>query len=170
MASKKDRPSADLVLSTVTELLSVRDFRTGRPAVALFLMVSPEHAAVIGPLWARALYLRPWRDPAIVAMLATVEAVASRTVGTNAKRLSDSDAQHLVRSLGAAIGQALPELERMPLRNEVMHRVERQRLRKARERKGRADTADSVPAADSEHLLTVLLNAIVNPSPRELEK
>jgi hypothetical protein len=170
MVTKPDRPSADLVLSAVAELLSVRDFRTGRPAVAIFLIASPEHVTVIGPLWARALYLRPWRDRAIVAMLATVEAVASRTVGTNAKRLSDSDAQYLVRSLGAAIGKGLPELERMPLRNEVMRRVEEERLRRARQRKGREDSADLAPSVDSEHLLEALLNAIVNPSPRELEK
>jgi hypothetical protein len=170
MVSKQDRPSADLVVSTVTELLSVRDVRSGRPAIAVFLIANPEHAAVIGPLWARALYLRPWRDRAVEAMLATVEAVAHRTVGANAKRLSDSDGERLARSLGAAIGKALPELERALLRNEVMRRVDKERLRKARERKTRDDTADSSPSADSDYLLAALLNAIVNPSPRELEK
>jgi hypothetical protein len=170
LVSKKDLPSVNLVVSTVAELLLVRDFRSGRPAVAVFLIANPEHAAVIGPLWARALYLRPWRDRAIAAMLATVEAVASRTVGANAKRLSDSGAEHLARSLGAAMGKALPEPERATLKYEVLHRVEKERLRTARERKARNDTADSSPSADSDWLLTVLLNAIVNPSPRELEK
>jgi hypothetical protein len=117
LLSKKDRPSGDLVVSMVAELLSIPDFRSGRPAVAVFLIANPEHAAVIGPLWARTLYLRPWRYRAVTAMLATVDAVAQRTVGTNAKRLSDSDAEHLARSLGVAIGKALPELERLPLRN-----------------------------------------------------
>lgn len=168
LVSKKDRPSADFVVSTISELLSIRDLRSGRPAVAVFLIANPEHAAIIGPLWARALYLRPWRDRAVTAMLATVEAVAHRTVGANAKRLSDADAEHLVRSLGVAIGKALPELERLPLRNEVMRRVEKERQRKARERRARNDSADSPPAADSDYLLELFLNAIVNPSPREL--
>ena len=170
MVNKKDRPSADLVVSTVAELLSVRDFRSGRPAVAVFLLANPEHAAVIGPLWARALYLRPWRDRAVVALLATVETVAYRTVGSNPKRLSEMDAEHLARSLGASVGKPLPELERVPLRNEIVRRVEKERLRKARERKSRDDTADSSPLADLDFLLEALLNAIVNPSPRELGK
>jgi hypothetical protein len=170
MVSKRDRPSADLVVSTVAELLSIRDFRSGRPAVAVFLLANPEHAAIVGPLWARALYLRPWRDRAVAALLATVEAFAYRTVGSNPKRLSEMDAEHLARSLGSAIGKALPELERVPLRNEVMGRAEKERLPKARERKSRNDTADSSPPADSDFLLEALLNAIVNPSPRELEK
>jgi hypothetical protein len=170
MVSKKDRPSADLVLSTVAELLSVRDIRRGRPAIAVFLLANPDHAAIIGPLWARALYLRPWRDRAVAALLATVETIAHRTIGANAKRLSDSDAKHLARSLDAAIGKALPELERVPLRYEVMRRVEKERLRKARERKSRNDTSDSSPPADSDYLLDAVLNAIVNPAPRELEK
>jgi hypothetical protein len=164
LVSKKDRPSTDLVVSIVADLLSIPDFRSGRPAVAVFLIANPEHAAVIGPLWARALYLRPWRDRAVTAMLATVDAVAHRTLGANAKRLSDSDAEHLARSLGAAIGRALPELERPPLRDEVMRRVEKERLRLARERHARNDSADS------DYLLELLLNAIVNPPPRELEE
>jgi hypothetical protein len=164
LVSKKDRPSTDLVVSMVADLLSIPDFRSGRPAVAVFLVANPEHAAVIGPLWARTLYLRPWRDRAVTAMLATVDAVAHRTVGKNAKRLSDADAEHLARSLGAAIGRALPELERPPLRDEVMRRVEKERLRKARERNARNDSADS------DYLLEVLLNAIVNPPPREREE
>jgi len=170
MVSKKDRPSADLVVSTVAELLLVRDFRTGRSAIAVFLIGNPEHAAVMGPLWARALYLRPWRDRAIAAMLAMVEAVAYRTIGANAKRLSDSDAEQVVRSLGIAIGRALPELERAPLHYEVMRRVEKERLRTAREHQARHDTVDPTPSADSDFLLETLLNAIVNPSPRELEE
>lgn len=170
LVSKKDRPSADLVVHMVAELLSIPDFRSGRPAVAVFLIANPEHAAVIGPLWARALYLRPWRDRAVTALLKTADAIAQRTVGTNAKRLSDADAEHLARSIGVAIGKALPALERMPLRNEVMSRVEKERLRKERERRTRNDTADQTPTADSDYLVELLLNAIVNPSPRELEE
>ena len=170
MVSKKDRPSADLVVSTVAELLSVRDFRTGRPAVAVFLLANPEHVAVIGPLWSRALYLRPWRDRAVAAVLATVETVTYRTLGSNPKRLSEMDAEKLARSLGAALGEELPAPERVVLRNEVMRRVEKERLRKTRERESRKDTANSSPPADSGFLLEVILNAIVNPSPRELEK
>ena len=170
LVSKKDRPSTDLVVATVAELLSIPDYRSGRPAVAVFLIANPEHAAVIGPLWARTLYLRPWRDRAVTAMLKTVEAVAHRTLGANAKRLSDADAEHLARSLGVAIGKALPELERLPLRNEVMRRIEKERQRKARERQTRSDSADSSAPADSDYLLELLLNAIVSPSPRELEQ
>jgi hypothetical protein len=175
--SKKDRPSAGLVVSTVAELLSVRDFRSGRPAVAVFLLGSPEHAPIVGLLWARALYLRPWRDRAIAALLATVQTVAHRTLGSNPRRLSELDAEQLARSLGAAIGQALPPTERMLLREETMRRVEKEHLRKERERKSWDGTADPASPADADFLqetyldlLRVLLNAIVNPSPRELER
>jgi hypothetical protein len=50
-----------------------------------------------------------------------------------------------------------------------MRRVEKERFRKERERRARNDTADPPPTADSDYLLELLLNAIVNPSPRELE-
>lgn len=67
--TKKDRPSADLVLDTVAELLSIRDPRSGRPSIALFLIANPFRASDVALLWARALYMRPWRDRAITALL-----------------------------------------------------------------------------------------------------
>lgn len=168
MAAKKDRPSADLVMATVSELLSVRDVRSGRPAVAGFLIASPRHAAVVGQLWARALYLRPWRDRAVTALLATVGTVTHRPLGTTTRRLADSDPETLVRSLGAAIGGALPATERQVVRSEVLSRVEKDRIRKERGRKSRDDTADPPPSADADFLLEALLKSLMNPSLQSL--
>jgi hypothetical protein len=170
MADKTDRRSADLVLEMAVELMSVREFRSGRPAVAVFLKNNPERVADIGPLWARALYLRPWRDRAIKALVATVRAIARPAVGVKAKPQPDMDADDLARSLGAAIGKELLQPERVPLRNDVMRWVEEERRREKRDRKPRNDGSDSAPSPDSDEVLEKLLNAIVNPSPRELGK
>jgi hypothetical protein len=167
MADKTDRRSADLVLETVVELLSVRDFRSGRPAVAVFLKDNPGRVADIGPLWARALYMRPWRDRAIKALVATVGAIAKPTVGVRAKPRPDVAADDLARSLGAAIGKELPQLEREPLRYEIRRWAEEERRRQKRDRQPRNDGVDS-PSRDSDELLEKVLNAIVHPSLREL--
>jgi hypothetical protein len=48
MADKKDRRSSELVLKTVVELATARDFRTGRPAVAAFLNDNPGRSPISG--------------------------------------------------------------------------------------------------------------------------
>lgn len=164
MKSKKDRPSADLVMATVSELLSVRDVHSGRLAVAGFLIAWPKHAAVVGRLWARALYLRPWRDQAITALLATVRTVARQTPGAVPKHLPAVDPESLVRSLGAAIGSALPETERRIVQQEVMRRDEKERIRKERGRRSRPEADECPSSADAEFLLEALLKSIMNPS------
>jgi hypothetical protein len=168
MADKTDRRSADLVLETVVGLVSARDFRSGRPAVTVFLQDNPGRVADLGVLWARALYLRPWRDRAIRALVATVRAIAKPAVGVKAKPQPPAEAAELARSLGAAIGKELPPLERAPLRYDITRWVDEQHRREKRDRKPRNDDADPAPSPDSGELLEKLLNAIVNPSPREL--
>jgi hypothetical protein len=148
--------------------VSVRDFRSGRPAVAVFLKNNPGRVADIGPLWARALYLRPWRDRAIKALIAMVRAIARPAVGQKAKSQPDVEAGELARSLGTAIGKELPQLERAPLRYEVMRWVEEERRREKRDRKPRTDDSGSTLSSESDELLEKLLNAIEHPSPQEL--
>jgi hypothetical protein len=168
MANKTDRRSADLVLETIVELLLVRDFRSGRPAVAVFLKDNPGLAADVGPLWARALYMRPWRDRAIKALVTTVGAIARPTVGVKARPQPDAAADDLARSLGVAIGKELPALERAPLRYEITRWAEEERRRDKRSRKTASDGSDSPPSPDPEELLEKLLNSMAHPSLREL--
>ena len=85
ITDKKDRRSADLVLETVIEVLSARGLRTGRPAAAAFLSDNSERVADLGML-VGALYLRPWRDRAIRALIATVTAMAKPGGGVTANR------------------------------------------------------------------------------------
>ena len=85
MADKKDRRSADLLLEAVVELVSARDLRTGRPAAAVFLSDNAGRIADLGALSGAALYLRPWRDRAIRALVATVTAIAKPGGGVKAK-------------------------------------------------------------------------------------
>jgi hypothetical protein len=169
MEDKTDRRAADFVLEMVVELVSVRDYRTGHPAAAAFLKDNPGRAADIGPLWARALYLRPWRDRAIKALVATVGALAKPTVGVKANAQPSAASDDLARSLGAAIGQELPQLERAPLVYEISRWVEEERRRGKRDRKPRGDGPDSPTPAYADELLEKLLNAIAHPSLRELD-
>lgn len=167
--AKKDRPVTVLVLETVVELLAVQDDHGGRPAVAAFLKDNPGRAADIGPLWARVLYMRPWRGRAIEALVATVGAMATPTVGVKAKAQPSAASDDLARALGAAIGQALPQLERPPLVHDVRRWVEGERRREKRDRKPRGDSPDSPTSANFDELLEKLLNAIAHPSLRELD-
>lgn len=168
MADKADRRSADFVLETVAELVSVRDLRSGRPAVAVFLRDNLGRVADIGPLWARALYMRPWRDRSIKALIAMARSIALPTVGVKAQPQPNVEAGELARSLGAAIGKALPPLERAPLRSEITRWIEEERRREKRDRKQSGAGSDSPPSPDSDELLERLLNAMMHPSPREL--
>ena len=95
---QEDRPSADLVLDTIVELLSIRDPHSGRPAVALFLIANPFLAGEVAPLWARILYMRPWRDRAITTILSTIGTIEH----------AYPDPEGLACSLGSAIGWELP--------------------------------------------------------------
>jgi hypothetical protein len=167
MADKTDKQSADLVMDTVIELVSARDLRSGRPAVAVFLLDNPRCAADIGVLWARALYLRPWRDRAIGALVGAAEAIAKPAVGVKAKPQQPVTADDLARSLGSAIGRELQEAEREPLRQHIMRWVEANR-RKKRGLAHRNNGSDGPPSAELDELLEKLLNAIAHPSPREL--
>ncbi|HEU5392885.1 MAG TPA: hypothetical protein VFV73_44055 [Streptosporangiaceae bacterium] len=171
MADKKDRQSADLLLEAVIELVKARDFRTGRPAAAVFLSDNAGLVADLGALWAQVLYLRPWRDRAIRALVATVTAIAKSGSGVRAKPQSPTEPGDLARVLGAAIGAEVPELARAPLRIEIARWVDQERRRRRRDPKPRDDDgSDPSLPPESDELLEKLLNAIVHPSPRELGK
>jgi hypothetical protein len=168
MADRKDRQSADLLLEAVIELVQARDFRTGRPAAAIFLSDNAGHIADLGALWAQVLYLRPWRNRAIRALLATVTAIASSGRGVRAKPQPPVEPGDLARLLGVAIGTELPELARAPLRFEIERWVDQERRRGKRDPKPRDDESDPPLPPESDEVLEQLLIAIVHPSPREL--
>lgn len=170
MVDKKDRQSGDVVLETVVGLVSARDFRSGRLAVAVFLRDNPTRVADIGPLWARALYLRPWRERAIRALVATAGAIAKPAVGVKASPQPRVAADDLARSLGAAIGKELPPLERAPLQYEIKRWVETARTREKRNRKPQNDGSDPLLSPEAEETLEKLLEAMEHPSPRELSE
>jgi hypothetical protein len=170
MVDKKDRQSGDVVLETVVGLVSARDFRSGRLAVAVFLRDNPGRVADLGPLWARALYLRPWRDRAIRALVAMAVAIAKPAVGVKASPQPQVAADDLARSLGAAIGKELPPLERAPLQYEIKRWVETARSREKRNRKPQNDGSDPLLSPEAEETLEKLLEALEHPSPRELSE
>lgn len=157
MKAKTSRPAAARVLNSIGELLSIRDYRSGRPAIALFLMANPRLAGEVGPLWARSLYLRPWRERAITALLHAIEAIER----------GREPPDDLIRSLGSAIGLELPEHERAPLRADILTRD-----RDARHRdQAKRDQDEDGPFRPriSEPLLEIFLRALLNPSPKELD-
>lgn len=170
MAEKTNRRSAGLVLDMVVDLVSVRDFLSGYPAVAVFVKNNPGRVAEIGPLWARALHMRPWRERSIKALVATARAIAKPAFGVKAKQRADEDIGDLARMLGAAIGRELPPLERAPLRSEIARWLADEWRREKRDRKPVDDGRDSIPSPDTDEVLKQLLNAIEHPFPRELEK
>jgi len=154
MASETDRPSADLVSDAVVDLLSIRDTRSGRPSVALFLIANPLRAAEVAPLWARTLCLRPWRGNAIAALRDAIGAIEHGL----------SHPVDLVRALGAAIGTELPPDERIELRPELLSGVQDDdaNIRKSASR--------SKPARSqvSASLLEVFLMACASPPPKKV--
>ena len=167
-ADKKDRQSVSLLLEAVIELVSARDLRTGRPAAAVFLSDNAKHVADLGALWAQALYLRPWRDRAIRALVATVAAIAKPGGGVRAKPQQPADPGDLARLLGAAIGTDLPEAERSPLRYEILRWVDEEHRRGKRDRNPGDDGSDPPLSPEFDELLEKLLNAMVRSVPRDL--
>jgi hypothetical protein len=167
-ADKTDRQSTDLLMQTIAELVSARDYRSGRPAVVVFLQDNPERAADLGALWGQALYLRPWRERAIKALVIFVEAIAKPASGVKAKPQPPTERDVLVRALGSAIGNELPPFERAPLRYEITRWVDEKYRRDQRDRKARNNESDPPLSAEADELLEKLLNAIANPSPLEL--
>jgi len=181
MNRQRDRPSTDRVLDSVVFLLGICNPRSGRPAIAEFLMANPDRGGAAAPLWARAFVMRPWRERAgatLLAALATIE-----------QGQRDQDGQRnpkpLVRQIGAAIGTALPPEERAGLRPDLVAANQRSKRRDRRrgeddgpvgERGQEAATGPGTnpggsgptrPAVSPE-LLEVFLNACAHPENREL--
>jgi hypothetical protein len=151
---KKAGPDADLVLGMIAALVSIRDPRTGRPAVAQFLIGNPDLAGELAPLWAKALLMRPWRAGAVAAILRTLGAIEH----------GRAEPKSLAMALGAAIGRELAEAERPPLCAEVRTQEKVERRRKARKREA-AEDADQqqVLTLPSEPLLETFLIACAHP-------
>jgi hypothetical protein len=188
MNSHRDRPAMDRVVDNIIYLLSIRDPRSGRPAIAVFLMVNPGQVSAVAPLWARVLVLRPWRVRASVALLATIAAIERSQRGQDGER----NPEPLVRSLGAAIGKALPPDERAKLGPELISANEKSKRHPRRQRPdgeppdddgldgqastsdpdgGRDDSPGSTGAARTEvspDLLEIFLTACANPDHGEL--
>jgi hypothetical protein len=182
---QRDRPAADRVLDNVVFLLAIRDMRTGQPAIGEFLMANPDRVGAAAPLWARAFVLRPWRERAGAALLATLAAIERGQPSKAGQR----DPKPLVGRLGAAIGKALPPEERTGLRPDLVRANQKNKQRDrwprpddgpggedGQEPAGRPGTGPpSGPAGNgsarpevSPELLEVFLNACANPDHREL--
>ena len=144
MSVETDRPSSDLVLDAVVDLLLIRDPRSGRPSIALFLIANPLRTADIAPLWARTLCMRPWRGRAITALRHAIGAIEH----------GRADPEGLVRSLGSAIGRELPQDERAILRPDLLAAVQ--------------DQNGSARPQVSDSLLEIFLTACASPLPREV--
>lgn len=155
LETEKDRRSGDLICDAIVDLLSIRDPRSGRPSVAMFLIANPLRTADVAPLWARVLCLRPWRGGAIKALCDTLGAIEHGL----------TEPGDLVRALGAAIGRDLPPDERTNLRPD---------LRSVAGDNDEADDAEDQPSVDrskptrrsiSESLLDIFLVACASPPP-----
>lgn len=178
---QRDRPAADRVLDNVVFLLAIRNPHTGRPAIAEFLMENSDRVRAAAPLWARAFIMRPWRERAGAALLATLAAIERSQRSEDGQR----NPKPLVRRIGSAIGTALPPRERAGLRPDLVSANEksRRRARWARAASGSAgessQEAPGGPATSptgsgpaqpkvSPELLEVFLNACAHPDDREL--
>lgn len=180
MNRRQDLPSSDRLHDNVTYLLSIRDPRSGRPAVAQFLLSNPDRAEDLAMPWARTLCLRPWRERAIIALLNTLGAVENGPRNQEGQR----DPEPLARSLGIAIGGALPPDERIRLHADMLNRNDRAGHRDHSQVNGtpRSDdqaqddeasdnaqvARDSVQSKVSRELLETFLDACVNVNQREL--
>ena len=185
MNHQRDLPAADRVLDNIVYLLAIRNLRSGQPAIAEFLMANPDRVGAAAPLWARAFVMRPWRERACTALLATLAAIERSQRSEDGQR----DPKPLVRRIGAAIGKALPPAERAGLRPDLVSANEKSRRRDRRQWPDRGPTGEdgqettgrpgaSPPSSPtgsgsarpevSRELLEVFLNACANPDHREL--
>jgi hypothetical protein len=153
MNKKMSRPAADRVSDTIVGLLSVHDPRSGRPAIAVFLLANPDRTCDVAALWAHMLCLRPWRDRTITALVKAIGAIEH----------GHAEPESVVRSLGTEIGQELPPGERMNLRTEVLAAGQ------GKERGSLSGDPDpSWRPAASGFLLDIFLAACESPSQKEM--
>lgn len=190
MNRRRDLPAADRVLDNIVYLLAIRDPRSGTPAIAEFLMANQDRVGAVGPLWARAFVMRPWRERASAALLAALAAIERGQRGADGQR----NPEPLVRLIGAAIGLDLPPEERAAIRPDLVSANEKSKWRGRRQRpdadptgqdgqdgqngqngQERADGQDGSPVGNdsgrpevSKELLEIFLNACENPDHREL--
>lgn len=132
MRVRRDRPTTDRVLDSAAYLLSIRDARSGLPAVAVFLMANPGQVGAVAPLWGRAFVLRPWRERASMALLVTLAAIERG----HRDECGTRNPEPLIRSLGMAIGKELPHDERIRLRPDLISANEKSRPRPRRPQPG----------------------------------
>jgi hypothetical protein len=185
MNRRQDLPAGDRVLDNIVYLLAIRNLRTGQPAIAEFLMANPDRAGAAAPLWARTFVMRPWRERACNALLATLAAIDRNHRGDDGQR----DPKVLARRIGSAIGTAMPVVERTGLRPDLVTANEKSRRRDRRQRPDGRQTGEedqettggprTSPLSNSTDggsarpevspgLLEVFLNACANPNHREL--
>jgi hypothetical protein len=155
MNLKQDKPAEDRVLDTIADLLSIRDPRSGRPSIALFLMANPDKTGDVGRLWAQTLYKRPWRERAIAALRNAIGAIER----------GQRNPYDLVRALGSAVGQELPPGEREFVRSDLLNYDDDARRRDGTKQNAADDQDGQARPQVSRELLETFLNACANPSP-----
>jgi hypothetical protein len=142
LSSQRSRPDTSRVLDTMAALLSITDWRSGRPAIAVFLLANPARVAPAAVLWAHLFTWRPWRARATSSLLSALAAVErGQRAGDG-----DRDPAALARALGAALGRALPSEDRTGLRPDLATAHARATRRTDRERS--ADTRESASDLD----------------------
>lgn len=161
MSKKTDLPSAGLLSDAIVDLLSIRDPRSGRPSVALFLFANPHGTADIAPLWVRLLCMRPWRDRAMSALVNVISAIEH----------GQPDPKVLVRLLGSAIGKELPADERANMRLDLFAAAEDKRdgHRVLQDQSGDEHDDSSTPRV-SDYLLEIFLASCVSPFQKEVSQ
>lgn len=162
MNKKTDLPSTGLVSDAIADLLSIRDPRSGRPSVAVFLLANPHGTADIAPLWARLLCLRPWRVRTMSALVNVISAIEH----------GQPDPKVLVRSLGSAIGKELPAYERANMRSALYAAAQgkHSRYRDLQDHPAGEEHNDSSTPRASEFLLEIFLAACVSPFQKEVSQ
>lgn len=161
MNKKTDLASAGLVSDAIADLLSIRDPRSGRPSVAVFLLANPHGTADIAPLWARLLCLRPWRGRAMSALVNVISAIEH----------SQADPRILARSLGAGIGKELPAAERTNMRPELFAAAQSNGgSRRVLQDPSDEEHDDSSTPRVSDYLLEIFLAACASPFQKEVSQ
>jgi hypothetical protein len=83
---------------TVINTLTIKDVRSGQPAVALLMRGDHKYHASLAQLWAQVLSYQPWRRDALTALLAAISAL---------EHLCSNPADH-ARAFGDALADQIP--------------------------------------------------------------
>nr|WP_062337304.1 hypothetical protein [Herbidospora sakaeratensis] len=125
----RDRPFYALTMKALVSTLSVRDARSGEPAIALYLIDRPDRRNLVAQIWAAVIGYRPVRPEALQSLMIALKALRrlSRNAEDEAMALGMAFANVLgpaaFHSLRAGLNTEMRRLNRSDEANKKLIRI-----------------------------------------------